>query len=53
MSSVANNVTQVVYPSGVEVNLGNVLTPRQVKDQPKVRWDAKPDTFYTLCMTGI
>lgn len=35
----------------VSVNLGNVLTPTQVKDAPTVEWDAEADAFYTLCMT--
>jgi hypothetical protein len=43
---------KVTYPSGVKVDLGNVLTPTNVKDQPKVEWEAEPDAFYTLLMTG-
>lgn len=42
---------KVSYPSGVEVNEGNELTPTQVKDIPKVEWQAKTDAYYTLCMT--
>ena len=41
----------VKYPSGVEVNEGNELTPTQVKDIPSVSWEAVPDQFYTLAMT--
>jgi phosphatidylethanolamine-binding protein len=44
--------SQVKYLSGVEVNEGNELTPTQVKDVPTVSWDAVPDQFYTLAMTG-
>ncbi|CAH2094029.1 unnamed protein product [Euphydryas editha] len=44
---------KVNYPSGVEVNLGNELTPTQVKDVPTVSWDAKPDNYYVLAMTAI
>lgn len=33
-------VFQIIYPSGVAVNLGNELTPTQVKDQPTVAWVA-------------
>nr|CAH7752657.1 unnamed protein product [Callosobruchus chinensis] len=32
--------------------MGNVLTPTQVKDIPKVTWDADSGKHYTLCMTG-
>ncbi|CAG9559418.1 unnamed protein product [Danaus chrysippus] len=41
----------VKYVSGVEVNFGNELTPTQVKDVPNVKWNAVPDTYYTLAMT--
>ncbi|XP_026489055.1 protein D3-like isoform X1 [Vanessa tameamea] len=42
---------KVKYPSGVEVNLGNELTPTQVKDVPTVTWNAKPESYYVLAMT--
>lgn len=42
---------KVNYPSGVEVNQGNELTPTQVKDVPTVSWDAKSDNYYVLAMT--
>lgn len=34
-----------------QVELGNVLTPTQVKEPPSVTWNAKADEFYTLCLT--
>uniref|UniRef100_A0A1L8DPV4 Putative phosphatidylethanolamine-binding protein n=1 Tax=Nyssomyia neivai TaxID=330878 RepID=A0A1L8DPV4_9DIPT len=40
----------IKYPSGVEVNYGNELTPTQVKDIPSVTWDANVDDYYTLLM---
>jgi len=42
---------EVSYPSGVIVNMGNELTPTQVKDEPSVSWPADPNALYTLCMT--
>lgn len=45
-------IVKVKYPSGVSVDVGNELTPTQVKDQPNVDWDADASSFYTLCMTG-
>ncbi|XP_050548119.1 protein D3-like [Daktulosphaira vitifoliae] len=42
---------QVSYPSGVNVDYGNELTPTQVKDEPTVKWDVEDNTLYTLCMT--
>ncbi|KAM3959483.1 protein D3-like isoform 2-T5 [Aphomia sociella] len=44
-------LVKVKYPSGVEVNEGNELTPTQVKDVPTVSWDATPNQLYTLVMT--
>ncbi|PIO56375.1 hypothetical protein TELCIR_22226, partial [Teladorsagia circumcincta] len=51
---VATAPTKVVkanYDSGVEVNLGNVLTPTQVKNPPKLTWDAEPGALYTVIFT--
>ncbi|KAJ3639532.1 hypothetical protein Zmor_002887 [Zophobas morio] len=44
-------VAEVSYPSGVKVDLGNELTPTQVKDIPSVKWNADNNAVYTLCMT--
>lgn len=41
---------RIKYLSGAEVLQGNVLTPTQVKDLPKVTFDAKSDQLYTLLM---
>lgn len=46
----ANNLT-VDYLSGKKAIWGNILTPTEVKDQPKVSWDAEADKFYLLCLT--
>lgn len=44
-------VAKVNYNSGVSCQEGNELTPTQVKDIPKVDWNADSSTLYTLCMT--
>ncbi|EAT40755.1 AAEL007549-PA [Aedes aegypti] len=44
-------VAKVSYASGAVVNEGNELTPTQVKDVPKVEWNADSAALYTLCMT--
>lgn len=44
-------VAKVSYASGAVVDQGNVLTPTQVKDVPKVEWNADSAALYTLCMT--
>nr|ATU82926.1 secreted Phosphatidylethanolamine-binding protein-like protein [Pristhesancus plagipennis] len=41
----------VVKFGSSEVNNGNVLTPTQVKNTPKVEWEADDNAFYTLCLT--
>lgn len=43
---------KVVYPNNRKVSLGNILTPTQVKSEPRVEWEAEEDVFYTLLMTG-
>ncbi|VDN18597.1 unnamed protein product [Gongylonema pulchrum] len=35
------------------VDFGNELTPTQVKDRPKVSWEADSNSLYTLVMTGL
>lgn len=42
---------QVSYPSGVSVNLGNELTPTQVKDKPTLSWQAEKGAYYTVYKT--
>ncbi|XKL62196.1 hypothetical protein PGB90_002029 [Kerria lacca] len=44
-------ILKVTYSGGLEVNLGNELTPTQVKDKPSVKFNGNPNSFYTLCMT--
>ncbi|KAL3266886.1 hypothetical protein HHI36_011036 [Cryptolaemus montrouzieri] len=44
-------ILEINYPSGVKAELGNILTPTQVKDMPKLKWTADSNELYTLCMT--
>lgn len=47
-----SSILNVSYPeSGVTVG-GVELTPTQVKDQPKVEFEAEAGCFYTLLLTG-
>ncbi|XKL61067.1 hypothetical protein PGB90_008124 [Kerria lacca] len=48
---VPKEILEVTYSDGLKVNLGNELTPTQVKDKPSVKFNSNPDSFYTLCMT--
>ncbi|XP_063914386.1 protein D2-like [Zophobas morio] len=34
-----------------EVQLGNQITPKEVRDEPKVTYTGEPQAFYTLVMT--
>lgn len=52
VDKVPANVLNVTYPNNLSVEIGKVLTPTQVKDQPTVQWDGETNAFYTLCMTG-
>ncbi|CAG2110105.1 unnamed protein product, partial [Medioppia subpectinata] len=40
----------ITFSNNLTVNLGNELTPTQVKDQPLVEWPVTPGTLYTLAM---
>ncbi|KAK6101136.1 Phosphatidylethanolamine-binding family protein [Brugia pahangi] len=51
ISMVPTKLINVDYSGGAKVNLGNELTPTQVKDEPKVSWDAEAKSLYTLVMT--
>ncbi|CAK1590509.1 unnamed protein product [Parnassius mnemosyne] len=46
-----NALLKITYPSGVEVEEGNEITPTQAKDQPTVSWDTEQNAFYTIVMT--
>ena len=45
------DLLKVSFSKDLRVDLGNILTPTQVKEQPKVEYDADPNEFYTLLMT--
>ena len=45
------NLVKVSYPSGISVNLGNTVTPTEVKDVPTVEFEAEQDSYYALIMT--
>ncbi|XP_062562284.1 protein D3-like [Armigeres subalbatus] len=52
ISQAPAGLVKVTYSSsGAEANLGNELTPTQVKEQPTVSWDAEPGALYTLVLT--
>lgn len=42
---------QITYDNGILADKGVELTPTQVKNQPKVEWQAEAGTYYTLIMT--
>lgn len=50
IDTVPPGVIKVKY-GDLEVSMGNVLTPTQVKDLPSVTYDADANSLYTLCMT--
>nr|CAD7573117.1 unnamed protein product [Timema californicum] len=51
IDTVPAEVAKVTYSGSVKVNLGNEITPTQVKDVPTVDWNADSAAFYTLCFT--
>jgi hypothetical protein len=46
---IPHELLKVEYGS-IEVNPGMVLTPTQVKDEPKLSWNADAHDFYTIVM---
>lgn len=44
-------VAEVVWPNGVKADMGKMLTPTQVKDQPKVTFPHEAGCLYTVIMT--
>lgn len=52
VDKIPKGVLTVTYPNNLRVEIGKVLTPTQVKDEPAVEWSSETDAFYTLCMTG-
>uniref|UniRef100_A0A914EGG3 Phosphatidylethanolamine-binding protein n=1 Tax=Acrobeloides nanus TaxID=290746 RepID=A0A914EGG3_9BILA len=52
ISTAPSELVKVSFDSGVEANLGNVLTPTQVQNPPKeVKWNADSGSLYTLVKT--
>src|SRR5699024_8480345 len=52
LDTVPANVALVKYAPGVEMNLGNELTPTQVKDVPvEIQWPTEPNSLYTVLFT--
>jgi phosphatidylethanolamine-binding protein len=41
---------ELKFKGGLDVELGNQLTPTQASQQPQVDWDASADRLYTLAM---
>lgn len=44
-------VAEVKFNSGARADMGNTLTPTQVKDMPMVHWTYETNGLYTVCMT--
>ncbi|KHJ93726.1 phosphatidylethanolamine-binding protein [Oesophagostomum dentatum] len=51
LATAPSKTAKAVYDSGVEASLGNVLTPTQVKNPPKLTWDTEPGALYTVILT--
>ncbi|CEF63954.1 Phosphatidylethanolamine-binding protein 1 [Strongyloides ratti] len=51
ISNAPKKIINVSFNSGVSVNMGNKLKPRQVKDQPTIDYEAESGALYTLAMT--
>lgn len=46
-------ISKVLYEGDLTVNMGDELTPTEVRDLPiKINWNAEPTSFYTLVFIG-
>lgn len=50
LNSLPKSLINVNYGNGKDVHLGVQLTPSEVQEEPKVKWEAAADKFYTLLM---
>lgn len=51
LAKAPQKLVELNYPSGVTVNLGNELTPTEVKEIPFLKWDCEgSDVLYTVFM---
>lgn len=51
LAKAPQKLVEINYPSGVTVNLGNELTPTQVKELPSLKWSSEgSDVLYTVFM---
>lgn len=52
LAAAPKELVEITYPSGVTVNLGNELTPTEVKDIPFLKWKSEQGKFYTVLMVS-
>lgn len=50
LDAAPKNLVEINYPTGATVNLGNELSPTQVKDIPFLQWENEKDALYTVFM---
>ncbi|XP_057653703.1 protein D3-like [Diorhabda carinulata] len=50
IDTVPAEILEVTFPNGLKVELGNELTPTQVKDEPYIKWNTDSCTLYTVVM---
>ncbi|CAG2116318.1 unnamed protein product, partial [Medioppia subpectinata] len=50
IDTMPSNIMKVIYTSGCKAELGNELTPTQVKSPPNVDWPTESGQLYTLIM---
>ena len=54
IDSVPVDILRITYGARTKVQMGNELTPTQVKDLPtEVRWPTQPKALYTLMCVEI
>lgn len=52
LAQAPKELVEITYPSGATVNLGNELTPTEVKDIPFLKWKHEEGKLYTVLMVS-
>lgn len=50
LTTAPSELLEVSYSNGAKAQLGNELTPTQVKEKPAVKWAFKENSYYMLAM---
>ncbi|XP_054165816.1 protein D2-like [Oppia nitens] len=53
LNTCPKSAAKVIFPTGVSAQLGNIVIPHRVREQPTITWNASDDSLYTLGMMDM